>query len=687
MNDKYNKRERRRYKNTIASREAILACLNSNKSGVSIEQLAKNCDKKSILARINAMIRDGQITCLKNKYHASDSEILAGYVIIRHDGFGLVRANAADYLLPPRQAMGLVRGDYIKFRTSTKLIKGKTIAILIAVLNRAKSKLIGEFQGQNVYLYPGQIGGRGLLKTSSTGYNKGQKVYVQIEEYPDNSYVGSVKVTSVLDEVDDMRVWAAILHGLPHEFSTDVLQAADQLKIASDDGRKDLRQLQFVTIDGATAQDFDDAIFVRNSEKGYVLYVAIADVSAYVAVDSPLDQEALLRATSVYFPGQVIPMLPEKISNDLCSLLPNCERAVMVAEMIIDSQGQRQGTKIYKALIKSHARFTYTEVAGFANNQSLAPDFWQETLHELKAMCAILNIKKKQRGALTIARSEQVILLDKDGSVANIENTTANIAHSWIELCMLEANEAVAEFMIKHNLSGIYREHGQPKPDKFQELCHTLKNFGVTVKNTKNPGVHEFQAIIDEIEAKGLPEPILILMLRALPQASYTEKQLSHFGLAYKNYCHFTSPIRRYPDLWVHRQISNFLSGKSVKQQSAAMLAQHCSFAERRADQASRDVTKKYICQFMQSKIGEVVNGTIATVLDFGFFVAVDSYGVEGLVHISNLGDEKFTYDSDLQALIGQLSGDSYTIGDSVVVKISRVVLDSGQIDFKIIKK
>ena len=688
MKDPYKKQESKRYTKPIASREAILSYLNENKSGLTFEKLCLGFDKRAMLARLNAMVRDGQITCTKNKYKAIASDVCSGYVIIRNDGYGLVSANARDYILPPRQVLGLAKGDYIKFRTTEKIIKNKTMAVFISVVERAESLLIAQVIGKQVQVYPGQIGGGGILSADTRGIKNKQQVYVRVKQYPSYANQGEVTIHGQLDAVTDMRIWAAILHGLPYEFSEQVIAAAEQLQLPDMTGRKDLTKLPFVTIDGASAKDFDDAVYVDSrAGAGFTLYVAIADVSAYVKPGSEIDSEALIRATSVYFPGQVIPMLPEKLSNDLCSLLPETERAVMVAEMAIDKAGICTRSRIYKAMIKSHARFTYDQVASFVELESKVPDFWQDAFCNMRLLCQALAQKKLKRGALSIARHEQEIIVSEQGEVETVISKPSNIAHEWIELCMLEANETVAIFMQKHNIPGIYREHGLPKPNKLIELKQVLQHFGISEKAGKKTMSQQFQNLITQIQEKQLPEAILVLLLRALPQATYTEKPLPHFGLAYKHYCHFTSPIRRYPDLIVHRQLSAYLVRKSVKINNLSQMAQACSFAERRADQAARDVCKKYLCQYLASKVGTVYSGTIATVLDFGFFVSMpDAGGAEGLVHISGLGDDRFMYYADAQALVGQFSGVSYSIGDSVMVKIISVDIDSGQVNLILLK-
>lgn len=687
MKDPYNKQERGRYKNPIASREAILAHLKANQSGLSLTKISKGFDKKAMLARLNAMLRDGQIILKKDCYISLASSVKRGYVIIRHDGCGMVRADEQDYILPPRQALGLMRGDLVKFRTSTKAIKRKPIGILISIVQRSNSQLIAEVKPGVVQLFPGQIGGSGIIKADTAGFKLKDNVFIKVKEFPKTGDIGSCQIISKVPANLDMRIWAALLHGLPFEFSLEILAEADNLPLANIEGRKDLRHLPFVTIDGETAKDFDDAVYVKATPgSGYVLYVAIADVASYVQSGSKIDQAAFERATSVYFPGQVIPMLPEQLSNNLCSLLPEQDRAVLVAEMAITEDGKRKRSRLYQGLINSHARLTYKQVTAFNENSSLVPEFWQQVFADMSNLCAVLMQKKQARGALTIARSEQQIILADDGSVANVQKSDSLIAHAWIEVCMLEANEAVAEFLVKKTIPGLYREHGEPKLDKLEELEGILKNFGVG-RGVKTKDVSKkFQYIINEIERLSLPDSIMVLLLRALPQASYTHKQLPHFGLAYTNYCHFTSPIRRYPDLLVHRQIIKQLTGENTSIGNIDDIAQHCSFAERRADQAARDVTKRYVCQFIADKVGQEFDGVVSTVLDFGMFIELSNCGIEGLLHISNLGDDRFSYDAESQSLFGQFSGVSYSIGDKISVKIASVNQELGQIDLFLAK-
>ncbi|TXH47900.1 MAG: ribonuclease R, partial [Burkholderiaceae bacterium] len=570
-----------------------------------------------------------------------------------------------------------------------------------------------------------------LIPNNATADAKsGQVVAVELTEPPSLYSQPVGRITDVLGDIDDpgMEIEIAVRkYEVPHRFSSETLaQAAalpEKIRPADRRHRIDLTDVPLVTIDGEDARDFDDAVYCEpakigrvKSPNGWRLVVAIADVSHYVKPGEPLDEDAYERATSVYFPRRVIPMLPEKLSNGLCSLNPDVERLAMVCDMLIGADGEVQAYQFFPALICSHARFTYTEVAAILAN-TRGPEAARRSelvphLLHLHEVYRVLLKQRVQRGAMDFETTETQIVCDENGRIEKIVPRTRNDAHRLIEEAMLAANVCSADFIARAKHPSLYRVHEGPTPEKRTLLQNYLKALGLGLSVSEEPHPKEYQAIAAATKDRPDAQQIHTMLLRSMQQAIYTGTNAGHFGLAYEAYTHFTSPIRRYPDLLVHRVIKALLTGKryhllsgkfeeapKVRQAGKARHAPnqemehwegagaHCSANERRADEASRDVEAWLKCRYMREHLGEEFSGTVSAVTGFGLFVTLDSLYVEGLVHITELGGEYYRFDEVRQELRGERSGIRYAIGARVRVQVSRVDLDGRRIDFRMVRE
>ncbi|MGL6044878.1 MAG: ribonuclease R, partial [Vogesella sp.] len=476
-------------------------------------------------------------------------------------------------------------------------------------------------------------------------------------------------------------------HDLPHIFSDEaVAQAvATSQKVGKKDikDRVDLRDLPLVTIDGETARDFDDAVYAEKSGKGFRLIVAIADVSHYVRPGDALDVDARTRSTSVYFPRRVIPMLPEELSNGICSLNPDVDRLCMVCDMQISARGKVKKYQFYPAVMRSQTRFTYTQVWQLLSEGGEHPR--KPQLETLYALFQQLLAQRKKRGAVDFDTVETQMLFNEQGKIDKIVPVVRNDAHRLIEECMLAANVCSAEFILKHEHKCLFRVHEGPTPEKLENLRRFLNVSGLTLGGGDKPTTKDYAELADRVRERPDASMIQTMLLRSMQQAVYQPENLGHFGLSYEAYTHFTSPIRRYPDLLVHRTIKAILAGKKYKPGKWEAIGEHCSMAERRADDASRDVQSWLKTYFMRDKVGEVFTGKISAVAGFGIFVLLDGLYVEGMIHISELGKDYFHFHKDLQAIIGEKSGLRYQLGDAVTIKVMRADLETAQVDFALL--
>jgi ribonuclease R len=670
-----------------------------------------------------------------------------GVVSGHRDGHGFVVRDDGqpDLYLPPNEMRAVLHRDRVKARVLRQDRKGRPEGRVTEILERSSSPIIGRLlQESGVWLVAPEdkrYGQDVLVPKGATGAAKpGQVVVVELTEPPAlyGQPVGRVK--EVLGEIDDpgMEIEIAVRkYGVPHQFSEAALAQArglpDKVRTGDKKHRVDLTDVPLVTIDGEDARDFDDAVYCEPVKvgrgKGWRLLVAIADVSHYVETGAPIDVDAYDRATSVYFPRRVIPMLPEKLSNGLCSLNPEVERLCMVCDMLINAKGEIHAYQFYPAVMYSHGRLTYTEVAAVLQN-TRGPEALQRKalvphLLNLHDVYRALLQARGQRGAVDFETTETQIVCDESGHIEKIVPRTRNEAHKLIEEAMLAANVCSAEFIAQGKHPGLFRVHEGPTPEKLETLRQYLKALAVPYSVSDQPRPMEFQQIAAATESRPDAQQIHQMLLRSMQQAIYSPHNSGHFGLAFEAYTHFTSPIRRYPDLLVHRVIKSILAERKYqlpslptpgeahaklakrladkggrgakpghagvsKKASGELLAWqaaglHCSANERRADEASRDVEAWLKCKYMREHLGEEFTGLVTAVTSFGLFVTLESLYVEGLVHITELGGEYFRHDEARQELRGERTGIRYALGTRVRVQVSRVDLDGRRIDFRLV--
>jgi ribonuclease R len=687
---------------------------------------------------------------IKNNFEHSTGLLdeIEGVIQGHRDGHGYVTRDdgEADIYLPPNEMRAVLHKDRVKARIVRHDRKGRPEGRVVEIIERPAQPIIGRLLHESgVWLVAPEdkrYGQDVLIPKGATGLAKaGQVVVVELTEPPSlyGQPVGRVK--EVLGEIDDpgMEIEIAVRkYGVPHEFSEACIGLARALpeKVRPQDKRRrvDLTDVPLVTIDGEDARDFDDAVYCEPAKvgrgKGWRLLVAIADVSHYVETGSAIDVDAYDRATSVYFPRRVIPMLPEKLSNGLCSLNPEVERLCMVADMLITATGEIQAYQFYPGVMWSHARFTYTEVAAI-----LANTRGPEAARRKERVADLINLHdvyrallkaRNARGAVDFETTETQIICDENGRIERIVPRVRNDAHKLIEEAMLAANVCAADFIQQGKHPGLFRVHEGPTPEKKDLLRNYLKALGVGLSISDDPLPMEFQRIAEATRDRPDAQQISTMLLRSMSQAIYTPINSGHFGLAYDAYTHFTSPIRRYPDLLVHRVIKAILEGgkyelpalptpgeaheklarrlaarvkpptqklkkpapapsREVQAWEAAGL--HCSANERRADEASRDVEAWLKCKYMREHLGEEYSGVVTAATSFGIFVTLDQMFVEGLVHITELGGEYFKFDEARQELRGERTGIRYAIGTRVRVQVSRVDLDGRKIDFRLVRE
>jgi len=665
-----------------------------------------------------------------------------GIVSGHRDGHGFVQRDdgEADIYLPPNEMRAVLHKDRVKARIVRHDRKNRPEGRVTEIIERSSNPIIGRLlQESGVWLVAPEDKRYGqdvlIPKTAIGAAKAGEVVVVQLTEPPAlfGQPVGRVK--EVLGDIDDpgMEIEIAVRkYGVPHEFSDEALALArtlpDAVRPEDKKGRIDLTDIALVTIDGEDARDFDDAVYCEPAKvgrgKGWRLLVAIADVSHYVETGTAIDIDAYDRATSVYFPRRVIPMLPEKLSNGLCSLNPNVERLCMVCDMLVTSKGEVHAYQFYPAVMFSHARFTYTEVAAILAN-TRGPEATQRKalvphLLSLHDVYQALLKERGVRGAVDFETTETQIVCDEVGRIEKIVPRTRNVAHRLIEEAMLAANVCSADFIAQSKHVGLFRVHEGPTPEKKDMLRNYLKacGLGMTISDDPTPG--EFQQIALATKDRPDAQQIHSMLLRSMQQAIYTPMNSGHFGLAYEAYTHFTSPIRRYPDLLVHRVIKAVLTRQkyqlptlptpgeaeaklskrlasrvkdpeqkpkkaSVDELAWQAAGLHCSANERRADEASRDVEAWLKCKYMREHLGEEFGGVVTAATGFGVFVTLDAMYVEGLVHITELGGEYFRFDEARQELRGERTGIRYAIGTRVRVQVSRVDLDGRKIDFRLV--
>lgn len=721
----------------IPSREDILAVLRQAQAPLTREQVYEHLklseDQVPIIEkRLNAMERDGQL--MPNRKGmlllSTKLDFVAGKVAGHRDGFGfLIRDDRGpDAFLSPREMQKVLHGDRVLVRITGTDHRGKPEGTIVEVTERKTNRLVGRLVSERGILLvipeDQRIKHDILVSPKDVGNaTPGKVVTVEIIEQPTRHSQPIGKVAEVLGELDDpgMEIEIAVRKfDVPHEFNLLTMNQAESIpnEVEYKDlkGRVDLRDVPFVTIDGEDARDFDDAVYCTPSSDtkgGWRLLVAIADVSHYVLPGTPIDQEATKRGTSVYFPRRVIPMLPEKLSNGLCSLNPGVDRLVLVCDMIIGPKGAVKAYQFYNGVIHSAARLTYNQVwDALTDSQSMTAKAMGHVYGDVENLYALYKVlfeSRQRRGAMEIDTVETQVMLDPDGKIDKIVAKRRNDAHRLIEECMLSANVCAADFLERSKHPSLYRVHEGPTVEKLQNLRTFLRSVALTLDGGDDPTSLDYANLMKKIQ--GRPDQALLqtMMLRSMQQAIYTPHNSGHFGLAYPAYAHFTSPIRRYPDLMVHRSIKALLSGKRYvpmplderefedydpkrKVDKAEEISRWdqsgnwFSSTERRADEASRDVMSWLKCFFMKERVGDTFQGHVSGVTSFGLFITLDALYVEGLVHVSELGTEYFQYSDSLHELRGERSGIRYRLTDPINVQVSRVDLDARRIEFRLVQ-
>ena len=708
-------REAERYAEPIASREAILQLLGEADGPLTQEMLEERLDLRApdraqaLAKRLAAMVRDGQV--LQNRrggyVPAAPLDLIAGTVIANPDGFGFLRPDTGkgdDLFLPPVEMRKVMHGDRAMASVTGLDRRGRREGVIVEVLERRLTRLIGRFTLESgiTFVVPDdrriqrniQIPADGRLEAQH-----GQLVVCEITSPGDARRPPIGKVLAVLgDALTPSLVVETAIHGhdLPHEFPAAVLAEAAAVPLQVDAtaaaGRVDLRAMPLVTIDGEDAKDFDDAVYCEPNARGFRLVVAIADVSSYVRPGRPLDDEAQLRATSVYFPGFVVPMLPETLSNGICSLNPNVDRLCFVCDMQVDREGEVVKSEFYEAVMRSHARLTYTQVwnavgEGDAEARDqiglLMPQV--ERLHQLYKVLAKARAK---RGSIEFESSEVRFVLDNRGEVVQAGMLQRNDAHKLIEECMIAANVEAARFLLEAGIPAPYRIHDKPPESKYADLLEFLKEFALRMPAWARLQPRDFAALLKKVRDR--PDATLLesVILRSQSQAVYSPENIGHFGLALQAYAHFTSPIRRYPDLLVHRAIKHALAGGRREAfhspSQMASLALQCSERERRADEAEREVDERYRAAWMEQHVGGEFDGTISGVTSFGLFVELDQSKVNGLVHVTQLPSDFYHFDPVRKTLTGERAGREFRLGDRVRIIVLKASLEERKIDFRL---
>jgi len=717
--DPYAEREAQRYERPIPSREAILALLDQRGEMLSEARIAEalelhdEYDISALRKRLGAMVRDGQLLQGRRGDYAPvrKLDLIPGVVLANAEGYGFLRPDEGgdDLYLSPQQMRMVMHGDRVLASVVGIDRRGRRQGAIAEVLQRRSSRLVGRVVVENgvtlvspddrrlhldVMIPPGQ----------EEGARAGQIVVAEITDPPTQHRGPLGRIVSVLGErlQPSLLVEMAIAsHDLPHEWPPEVLRDAAEVEpevtAAERQGRTDLRKLPLVTIDGADARDFDDAVYAEPRRGGgWRLIVAIADVSHYVKVGNALDREAYERSTSTYFPGFVVPMLPETLSNGICSLNPKVERLCMVCDMQIDDDGEVIKSKFYDAVMRSHARLTYDivwQAVGLLDPEArdqvadVLPQL--EHLHTLyKAMAA----QRKRRGAIDFETPEVKFRLDQRGEVEAMGATERNDAHKLIEECMIAANVQAATFLSKKKIPALFRAHEPPPAEKYEDLQQFLREFKLRMPPVEEVTPGDFADILRMVHDRPERELIQSVLLRSQSLAAYQPENRGHFGLSLDAYAHFTSPIRRYPDLLVHRAIRYALTGGKPSDYTytpaeMAAMAVHCSQRERRAEEAERDVDERFKTAWMSKHVGSEFDGVITGVTSFGLFVELEESRVSGLVHISQLANDYYHFDPIRKLLKGERSGEQFRLGDHVRVQVLRASLEDRKIDFRLVPR
>ncbi len=726
ITDPFREREAEKYENPIPSREAILALIEKQRTPVSRDDLMKLLklqgeeQEEALRRRLRAMERDGQLVFTRAKAYALPEKmnLVKGTVLGHKDGFGFLRPEEGgeDLFLAPREMDRLLHGDFVLVQPTGLDPRGRREARLVRLLKSRDMDIVGRFFVENdvSFVVPDdtRIGQDILIPPGMhKGARQSQMVVARITQRPSGRMNAVGEILEVLgDHMDPgLEIEVAIrTHGIPHVWPAEVL---DEIKSLTEDvpeqakiGRFDLRQLPLVTIDGEDARDFDDAVFCeRKRSGGWRLWVAIADVSYYVRHGKALDAEAHNRGNSVYFPENVIPMLPEVLSNGLCSLNPQVDRLCMVCEMTISENGRMSGYKFFEAVMNSHARLTYNKVAAILDGDPKLRQQYEPLvghIEELHHLYQALKHARHQRGAVEFESDETRFIFNAQRKIERIVPLVRNDAHKLIEECMIQANVAAARYIEKCEAETLFRIHERPGELKLDTFRKFLGELGLELKGGLEPEPKDFAELAALVVDRPDVELINSMLLRSMSQAQYCADNVGHFGLALKSYAHFTSPIRRYPDLLLHRAIKYQLAkekgnpkhkwtptgGYNYLYDEIEPMGEHCSMTERRADDATRDVADWLKCEYMLDHVGDEMEGVISGVTGFGMFVRLAELHIDGLVHISSLGNDYYQFDAARQTLIGENFRRVHRLGDKVRVKVMGVNLDDRKIDFQLIE-
>ncbi|WP_294946105.1 ribonuclease R [Sulfurivirga sp.] len=710
-------REAQKYENPVPSREYIMKLLEEVGTPLTFKDIAARLGiddeprLEGLSRRLKAMVRDGQL--LRNRRGAyglvKRMQLIKGRVLGHPDGFGFVvpeDPNAdGDIYLPAHEMHKVLHGDEVLVSVVGEDRRGRKEGVIVEVTRRHTQKLLGRLHIDEYGMAWVQPSNHRIAQDvfipadGLNGAKEGQVVLVDIIRQPSRRSGPVGRVEKVLGNYLDpgLEIESAIYaYDIPHEWPADALSELDEIPDtvteADRAGRKDLRHLPLVTIDGVDSKDFDDAVFAKRRKNGWRLVVAIADVSHYVRPGSALDEEAYRRGNSVYFPQLTVPMLPEKLSNGLCSLNPKVDRLCMVADMEISDEGRLVRSKFYPAVMHSHARLTYDEVWQALQDETACSDNIREVLPHVKELYELYKVLRKQRearGALDFDTVETRIEFDDNRKIERIVPVVRNDAHKLIEECMLMANVATARYLSRFKIPILYRVHEPPKPERLEELRTFLSDFGITLGGGDEPTAADFAEVIRQVEGKPYANLVQTVLLRSMNQAVYQPENKGHFGLNFDCYTHYTSPIRRYPDLIIHRALKHVLTeGKMPYPYDLPRMEQigaHCSETERRADEATRDAVNFLKCEYLSHRLGETYEGIVAAVTNFGLFVELQPLYVEGLVHITELGDDYFVYDKARHSLIGERTGKRYRIGDRVRVQVAQVNLDERKVELRLL--
>ncbi|TQP43449.1 ribonuclease R [Vibrio cholerae] len=727
--DPFADREADNYDNPIPSREYILEFLTQanvpmNRNDL-FEALKLEGEEQyeGLRRRLRAMERDGQLVFTRRQCYALPEklEMVKGYVIGHKDGHGWVRPEGSlnkegDILLPHHQMRTLIHGDFVLVQPSGTDKRGRKEGRLVRILEERNSQIVGRFFFEYGYSYvvpdDSRIHHDILIPNDlRAGARMGNVVVIEITDRGTRNRGMMGKVVEVLGEnmAPGMETQIAIrTHQIPHEWPAEVEQQVagltEEVPEEAKQGRVDLRALPLVTIDGEDARDFDDAVYCEAKKGGgWRLWVAIADVSYYVRPDTALDKEAINRGNSVYFPSQVVPMLPEVLSNGLCSLNPQVDRLCMVCEMTVSETGKLSGYKHYEAVMNSHARLTYTKVHEILEGDEELRERYKALvphLEELHKMYQVLKSARDERGAIEFETVETKFIFNAQRKIESIEPVVRNDAHKLIEECMILANIASASLVEKAKEAALYRVHEPPGEERLIGFRDFLGELGLDLSGGLEPSPTDYANLMKQIGERPDKELIQTMLLRSMKQAVYNADNAGHFGLALKRYAHFTSPIRRYPDLLLHRAIKYLIEKQEGRNQDRwtptggyhysfddmDFYGEQCSMTERRADDATREVSDWLKCEYMQDHVGEELEGVVANVTSFGFFVRLTELHIDGLVHISTLANDYYHYDPIGQRLVGESFGAIYRLGDAVKVKVLAVNLDDRQIDFELVE-